>query len=147
MHAAIAYSDSFHETVQPDAPLIVVADADLRLRDELVRRLSDGGYDVIPLETGSQLMQYLYNEGVHDVRPDLVICGAHLEGIDGTQVCKISRAQDSLVPFIVLARDGEAANFDALELIDDAVVLQRPLDFNELRDSVAQLVGSPAKAA
>jgi DNA-binding response OmpR family regulator len=143
MHTALAYNDSFHETVQPVAPLIVVADRDQHLRNELVRRLSDEGYDVIPLETGSQLLQYLYNEGVHEMRPDLVICGAELEGISGSQVCKVSRAQDQMLQFIVLAREGEAANFDALELIDDACVLQRPLNFSELHEAVTQLAGAP----
>src|SRR3954471_15831402 len=114
------------------ATRVVVAENDEVLRTRIARTLAGEGYDVVVLRTGSQLLQYLYNEGMRDGRPDLVICGAELEGIDGAQVCLISHAQDNLLPFIVLAREGEAAQFDALELMDDACVVNRPVDFDEL---------------
>jgi DNA-binding response OmpR family regulator len=134
---------SRRESALPDAPRVVVAEGDALLREQLARELSDLGYEVVSLRTGSELLQYLYNEGMRDGRPDLVICAAELEGIDGSQVCKISRAQDSLLPFIVLARAGEPAGFDALELLDDAFVVSRPIDFDELHEAVVQLAGEP----
>src|SRR4051812_31661510 len=112
---------------QSHATRILIAEGDEVLRSGMARLLAAQGYEVVVLRTGAQLLQYLYNEGVHDGRPDLVICGAELEGIDGAQVCLISHAQDNLLPFIVLAREGEAAQFDALELMDDACVVNRPV--------------------
>ena len=143
MHAEPLYTDSFEETAQPLTTLVVVADADARRRDALAQRLLDDGYDVVALETGPQLLQYLYNSVVHQLRPDLVICAAELEGIDGVQVCKISRAQDNLLPFIVLTRPGHAGAFDALELADDASVLSPDVDFEVLREEVSRLAGDP----
>jgi len=122
---------------------VVIAEGDDTLRAMLAESLAAMGYEVVALKTGAQLLQYLYNEGLHEERPDLVICAAELDGIDGSQVCKISRAQDSLLPFIVLAREGEAAGFDALELLDDAFVVKRPVNFAELHAAVLQLAGEP----
>jgi two-component system response regulator MtrA len=122
---------------------VVIAEGDDLLREALAESLSAEGYDVIAFKTGAQLLQYLYNEGLHEGRPDLVICAAELDGIDGSQVCKISRAQDNLLPFIVVARDGEAAGFDALELLDDAFVVKRPVNLTELHAAVLQLAGEP----
>jgi DNA-binding response OmpR family regulator len=126
-----------------EAPRVVVADSDEMLRTGIARMLAARGYDVVVLRTGPQLLQYLYNEGMREGRPDLVICGAELEGIDGAQVCLIAHSQDNLLPFIVMAREGEAAQFDALELLDDACVVKRPVDLDELNDVVAQLAGEP----
>lgn len=125
------------------ATRVVVAEGDDLLRARLVQYLADIGYDVIAMRTGAQLLQYLYNEGLHEQRPDLVICAAELEGVEGAQVCMISRAQDNLLPFIVLAREGEAAAFDALELVDDAFVVRRPVDLDALHDAVVELAGEP----
>jgi DNA-binding response OmpR family regulator len=137
------YSESPLYRSEAGATRVVVAEGDDQLRTQLVQQLTAFGYDVVAMRTGAQLMQYLYNEGQHDQRPDLVICAAELDGILGSQVCKISRAQDSLLPFIVLAREGEAAAFDALELLEDAFVVRRPVDFDELHDAVVELVGEP----
>jgi DNA-binding response OmpR family regulator len=125
------------------ATRVIIADNDEVLRTGIARMLVAQGYDVVVLRTGAQLLQYLYNEGMREGRPDLVICGAELEGIDGAQICLIARSQDALLPFIVVARDGEAAEFDALELMDDACVLKRPVDLDELSEVVLQLAGEP----
>jgi CheY-like chemotaxis protein len=144
MHAAPAHSsDAFSEHAQPLAPLIVVAGTDALRRGAICEMLSGQGYEVTELDTGAQLLQYLYNSVVHETRPDLVVCDAELEGIDGAQICKISRAQDSLLPFIVFARPGTPGAFDSMELSDDACVLPADVDLEELRAAVLQLAGSP----
>jgi DNA-binding response OmpR family regulator len=140
MQAEPLQSSPFYES---NATRVVIAENDEVLRTGIARTLAAKGYDVIVLRTGAQLLQYLYNEGMREGRPDLVICGAELEGIDGAQVCLIAHSQDSLLPFIVLARDGEAAEFDALELMDDACVVKRPVDLDELTDVVVELAGEP----
>jgi len=122
---------------------VVVAEGDPDRRDRVAERLMSDGYDVVALETGAQLLQYLYNSLVHETRPDLVICDAHLEGIDGSQICKISRAQNTLLPFIVLARPGEPGAFDSLELYEDACVLASDVGLDELRAAVVRLAGGP----
>ena len=143
MHAAPQYDDPFHESRQPVAPLVMVAVNGEARRTQLQELLWGAGFDVVLLDTGPQLLQYLYNSVAHEARPDLVICDAELEGIDGAQVCKISRAQDTLLPFIVLARPGTPGDFDSLELSDDACVLPADVEPRELKAAVLQLVGVP----
>ena len=92
------------------------------------------------LESAGFEVRFPQNGGSVLTEPQL---HAELDGIDGSQVCKISRAQDNLLPFIVVAREGEAAGFDALELLDDAVVVNRPVNLTELHAAVLQLAGEP----
>lgn len=143
MHAAPPYDDPFHESRQPSAPLVVIAVSGDQRRAQLQELLWGSGFDVVLLETGAQLLQYLYNSVAHEARPDLVICDAELDGIDGAQVCKISRAQDTLLPFIVLARPGTPGDFDSLELSDDACVLPADVEPRALKAAVLQQVEVP----
>jgi len=143
MHAAPAYSDELDHRSHEQNALVVVAEGDAQRRDRIADMLVHEGYEVLALETGAQLLQYLYNSVVHESRPNLVICDAELEGIEGAQVCKISRAQDTLLPFIVLSRPGTAGDFDSLELSDDACVLPSDVELPELRAAVFRLAGAP----
>jgi CheY-like chemotaxis protein len=122
---------------------VVLAAADAQRRDAVGRMLRVLGYQLVALETGAQLLQYLYNSLAGTGRPDLVICDAELDGIDGAQVCIISRAQDELLPFIVVARPGVAGDFDSMELADEACVLNADVDLDELKLKVLQLAGDP----
>jgi CheY-like chemotaxis protein len=141
MGAATLYSEEPQRT--PGSILVVLAAADPDRREAIARMLRGEGYELVALETGAQLLQYLYNSLAQQTRPDLVICDAELEGIDGAQVCIISRAQDELLPFIVVARDGVAGDFDSLELADDACVVCADVDLDELKANVVRLAGDP----
>ena len=143
MHAAPQSADAYELQTQPASPLVVLAQSDPERRAVTQMLLLDAGYDVVVLDTGSQLLQYLYNSVAHEARPDLVVCDAELEGIDGAQVCKISRSQDTLLPFIVLARPGPAGAFDSMELNDDACVFEPDVEPETLMAEVLRLAGHP----
>ncbi len=140
MHAAPTVEDAFHETQQPASGLVVVAVNDAGRLDSLRETLSLEGYEVEALRDGAQLLQYLYNSVVHESRPDLVICDAELEGVDGAQICLIARSQGMLLPFIVIARAGPAGPFDSMELSDEAVVVSADVDLEELKAAVSRLL-------
>jgi CheY-like chemotaxis protein len=143
MHAAPSYADEFHESTQPSRTVVVLAASDDDRRDALAEQLTAEGYEVVAYKTGPELLQHLYNSVVHEARPDLVICSAELQGIDGAEVCRISRAQDSLLPFIVLAPMRDDDSNPLVELSDDACVLPASVDFEQLRAEVFRLVGAP----
>jgi DNA-binding response OmpR family regulator len=142
MHATPLQPDPLGESTRPGTPLVIIAIDDDEMRDALADQLDAEDYQVVAIKTGSELMQYLYNSVSHQPQPDVVVCSAALEGIDGSQVCKISRAQNNVLPFIVLARSGEAGAFDALELGDDARVFTTPVDVDELKAEIARLTGA-----
>ncbi len=143
MHAVPEYADPFHERAeqQPVAPLVVVAMNEPGRRDRVIEALEDAGFDVVVLDTGAQLLQYIYNSVAHEARPDAVVCDAELDGIDGAQVCSISRAQDTLLPFVVFARPGTPGDFDFMELNDDACVVPADVEPATLMDEVRRLTG------
>lgn len=143
MNAAPHWAEDLDAHRQPDATLIIVAEGDVSRREAVSDMLLREGYDVMSFDSGAELLQYLYNSISHQLGPALVICDAELAGIDGAQVCKISRAQNTLVPFIVLARPGTPGAFDSMELVDDACVLNADVDLAELKASVVRLAGDP----
>ncbi|MBL8954503.1 MAG: response regulator [Myxococcaceae bacterium] len=140
MHAAPMVEDAFHETRQPASPLVVLALNDGARCAALEQALTADGYEVVTMRDGAALLQYLYNSVTHEARPDLVVCDAELDGVDGAQVCLISRSQDALLPFIVIARNGPAGAFDSLELFDEACVLSADVDLEELKAAVRRLL-------
>ncbi|MBK7864622.1 MAG: hypothetical protein IPJ65_39670 [Archangiaceae bacterium] len=143
MTAALKFVEEPAENVERAPLTVVVAAADADRRQTICRMLGASGYEAVPLATGSELLHYLYNALPSRTRPDLVICDAELEGIDGAQVCLISRSQDALLPFIVLARPGIAGDFDSMELADEARVVPAEVDLDELKGSVIELAGDP----
>jgi len=140
MHVAPAIDDSFHESRQPGSARVVLALNEVSRLERIGELLVGRGYEVVALRDGASLLQYLYNSVVHESRPDLVICDAELEGVDGAQICMISRAQNSLLPFIVIARPGGPGAFDSMELSDDAVVLPADVDLDDLKAAVSRLL-------
>ena len=140
MHAAPVVDDAFHEATQPFSPLVVLALNGGARREALRDALAAEGCEVVALADGAALLQYLYNSVVHEVRPDVVVCDAELDGVDGAQVCLISRAQDTLLPFVVIARAGTAGAFDSLELFDEACVLSADVDLEEMKAAVSRLL-------
>ncbi len=139
MHSAPTYEDAFHESKQPHDGLVVVALNGAERLERVSGMLAAEGYEVVALRDGAELLQYLYNSVVHEQRPDLVVCDAELEGVDGAQVCLISRSQGTLLPFVVIARPGGPGAFDSLELADDAVVVSSDVDLDELKAAVSRL--------
>src|SRR5687767_10242618 len=142
VQAVPSYSDDAAR--EPERATLVV----LAMRDGLRRRaianlVAKRGYQVLVLGSGSELLQYLYNSVGEPQPPGLVVCDAELDGIDGAQVCKISRAQNSLLPFIVIARPGFPGAFDSLELGDDACVVTSDVDLEDLKFWVETLAGDP----
>ena len=128
---------------EPDRQTVVVAMGDGLRRRAVANMLGRYGYAVQVFGTGSELLQYLYNSVGEAHAPVLVLCDAELDGIDGAQVCKISRAQNSLLPFIVIARAGFPGAFDSLELGEDACVVTSDVDLEDLKFWVETLAGDP----
>jgi DNA-binding response OmpR family regulator len=128
--------------VEPSSFVLIAMAEGLRRR-AVANMLSKAGYEVLVLGTGSELLHHLYNSLGSGKTPDLVLCDAELEGIDGAQICKISRAQNSLLPFIVIARPGFAGAFDSLELGEDACVVTSDVDLEDLKFWVETLAGDP----
>jgi diguanylate cyclase (GGDEF)-like protein len=108
--------------------LLVIDDTDL-MRKLISDVLQEAGYDVILAVTGQEGIEKVSLE-----KPDLVILDVVMPEMDGFEVCKILREDDSnnLLPIIILtAQNNEDDKLTGLELgADDYIV--KPFNEREL---------------
>ena len=83
-------------------PKILVIDDDPRLRDLLVRYLTEQGFQVQALADARDLDKKLQRDPPH-----LVVLDLMLPGEDGLAVCRRLRASGETVPVIMLTAKGE----------------------------------------
>lgn len=112
---------------------ILVID-DTELTTNLIREiLIEAGYDVIVAENGPEGLQLVKSE-----KPDLVILDVVMPGMDGFEVCKLLREDESnnLMPILMLtAQDNEDAKLSGFELGADDYII-KPFNHRELTGRV-----------
>jgi len=84
------------------SPKILVIDDDSRLRDLLVRYLTEQGFQVQALSDSRELDKKLQRDPPH-----LLVLDLMLPGEDGLAVCRRLRASGETVPIIMLTAKGE----------------------------------------
>src|SRR6266498_4755470 len=89
-------------SMKPTVPKILVIDDDPRLRDLLVRYLTEQGFQVQALPDARELDKKLQRDPPH-----LVVLDLMLPGEDGLAVCRRLRASGETVPIIMLTAKGE----------------------------------------
>ncbi len=108
--------------------ILIVDDTEL-----IVRIITDilvpAGYDVISANSGEECLEMVGKE-----KPDLVLLDIIMYGMDGLEVCKALRADESnnLMPIIILtAEDDEEQKLQGLELGADDYI-KKPFNPREL---------------
>jgi DNA-binding NtrC family response regulator len=120
-----------------DRPIVVIVDADDRLRRTLKNPLARRGFDVTEVVDGDAALRALDAR-----RPQLLIVGSPRPGAgDGLDVVRQLRACDRTVPIVLLVGESsEARVIDALRAgVND--YLTRPVSDDELVLSVDRCVG------
>ncbi|MGE5330042.1 MAG: response regulator [Deltaproteobacteria bacterium] len=112
--------------------ILVIDDTELTVN--LIKEiLTDAGYEVIVANDGRTGLQMVRQE-----KPDLVILDVVMPGLDGFEVCKILREDESnnLMPILMLtAQDNEDDKLMGLELgVDDYII--KPFNHRELTSRV-----------
>lgn len=112
--------------------ILVIDDTELTVN--LIREiLTDAGYEVVVANDGKEGLKLVRQE-----KPDLVILDVIMPGLDGFEVCKILREDESnnLMPILMLtAQDNEDDKLTGLELgVDDYIV--KPFNHRELTSRV-----------
>jgi DNA-binding response OmpR family regulator len=117
------------------APKILVIDDDSRLRDLLVRYLTEQGFQVQALPDARDLDKKLQRDPPH-----LLVLDLMLPGEDGLAVCRRLRGAGEMVPVIMLTAKGEDVDrIVGLEMGADDYL---PKPFNP-----RELVAHPCRAA
>ncbi len=88
--------------MKPTVPKILVIDDDARLRDLLVRYLTEQGFQVQALADARDLDKKLQRDPPH-----LLVLDLMLPGEDGLAVCRRLRGAGEMVPVIMLTAKGE----------------------------------------
>lgn len=124
--------------------VVLVAEEDETLRNELANQLGDDGYRLVMVEDGLELRDYL-EVARHPnalVRwPDVIVSDVSLSGHSGIDLCTWVLAQHEWTPFILLAAREDEESHEAGDRVGATFVLDKPLDMEQLHDAVTVLAG------
>ena len=105
---------------------ILVADDEASIRQIVEARLKMAGYEVVTAGDGAETLEHFKAE-----HPDLVVLDIMMPKLDGLQVCREIRKQDT-TPVIMLTAKGDIADrINALEMGADDYVI-KPFSPREL---------------
>ena len=123
---------------QGRAEILLVEDDDHNRRP-LTRLLERAGFAVEPARDGTEALAALRRG-----RPGLVLLDLMMPGIDGTEVLRRIRADESLdgLPVVVLSGDITGDRVQQVRDLGIAGLLPKPVDFDELRGLLARLLPS-----
>ncbi|WP_051304023.1 response regulator transcription factor [Calidithermus chliarophilus] len=115
---------------------ILVVDDDPSVRRFLQRALGLSGYTVETLASGEECLHRLEAD-----RPDLLILDLMMPGLDGKEVLHHLDAQGIVLKTVVLSAKDEEEN-QPEDLVGAAAYLVKPVNINQLLDTVNGLLGS-----
>jgi two-component system, NtrC family, response regulator AtoC len=103
---------NFAERIECPRPLLLVADDDARMRDELARLYAQNGYSVIALSSAEESLGRLEDGNI-----DFVITEVELPGIDGVQFISYIRQNYPELPVVAIIGSADIQSaVDALKL-------------------------------
>lgn len=124
---------------RPAPSTIWLVDDDPIFREMCRQVLSDGGHDVLELDSGRAFRERWRARGGH---PDLIILDYSMPEDNGRQLCEELRAEGSRVPIILVS--GFAANQPDISRalrMKRTYFLQKPFSFREMVDVVTVALG------
>jgi len=128
-------------------PLVLLADDEDAIREELVAFLERAGFDVHAVVDGAQALA-----AVAAVEPDLCVLDVVMPALDGREVLRRMRAEDRWNPVVLLTRVGQSG--ERATALDEGAddYLTKPFDPSELAARVRAVLrraqrGRPSPAA
>ena len=117
---------------------IILADDDLGILEVSILIFERAGYEITVFPDGTPLLNNDFE------RPDIFILDKQLSGVDGLDICRFLKTQDSTknVPVIMLSASPHISRSAQLAGADD--FLEKPFKMKELRDMVAKHVAAAA---
>jgi CheY-like chemotaxis protein len=130
-------------SIEPHPATVLLAEEDEEIRDELASELRNDGYEVVAVEGGLELCDYLelarFSNGSVPL-PDVIVSDTELSGFGGLEICEMLAGAGAKVPFILLAGNDDPDSWEDAERAGASHVLDKPVDLLELRDAVACFV-------
>jgi DNA-binding NtrC family response regulator len=110
---------------------ILVVDDEPILRDSLEVALKTSGYDVLTARTGEEGLERYKKEN-----PDLILLDHWLPGINGDEVLRVIKDEDSEIPIIIMTAQGSiemAVNLMKMGAFD---FLVKPFELDQVEDLI-----------
>ena len=124
-------------------PLVLLAEEDLVMREQLARTLRGRGYQVIAVRDGLGLCDYLelarFSHG-RAPNPDVIVADAELAGYGGALLCEQLSHEQASIPFILIGCSGDQLGEGA------AWCLEKPVSLSALVEAVGACAGHSAHA-
>lgn len=129
-------------------PMVLVAEDDDDLRELLVWALRRSGVNVVELEDGVELLDYLdFVAKFHNPKglPDLILTDVQMPGCSGLDMIALARARGVSCPFVVLTGYADERVQLTAASIGNTTVLSKPQDLDLICELVhARLHPPPA---
>jgi two-component system alkaline phosphatase synthesis response regulator PhoP len=118
---------------------VLVIEDDEYSRDALAHLLAAEGYDAQSAHDGEEGL-----EKAKETNPDVIVLDLNLPGIDGQQVIKRIRGDQSLasIPILVVTGDDDKAAQAAVDIGADGY-LTKPVEFDTLISAITNIQASP----
>lgn len=118
---------------------VLVIEDDEYSRDALAHLLDAEGYDAQSAHDGEAGLVK-----AKEINPDVIVLDLNLPGIDGQQVIKRIRGDQSLasIPILVVTGDDDKAAQAAVDIGADGY-LTKPLEFDTLISAITNIQASP----
>jgi CheY-like chemotaxis protein len=136
-------------TPQP-GPRILVAEDDDEMRNMLSVTLERAGYQVVPLEDGAELSDYLELINPRSTRshqPDLVLTDMKMPGRSGLDVVRQARKVGLSCPVVLLSGFADADLLKETEGLGETVLLSKPIEVEMLLAVIRRLLSPGPTAA
>ena len=115
--------------------MILVVDDEAHVSEMLEEYFADLGYAVQVATTGGEALRRAMAE-----RPDAVILDMHLPDTTGDQLLAKFRALDSSLPIVMLSGNDDEDMAQQMVAAGARQYLQKPFDFNRLRQAIVAAV-------
>ena len=118
---------------------VLVIEDDEYSRDALAHLLTAEGYDAQSAHDGEAGL-----DKAREANPDVIVLDLNLPGIDGKQVIKMIRGDESIasIPILVVTGDDDKAAQAAVDIGADGY-LTKPVEFDTLISAITNIQASP----
>lgn len=117
---------------------VLVAEDDREMSAVLTESLAADGYEVLPVETGTEALAVLFYR-VGSAPPDAAVMDVRMPGLTGLQVLSALRRSGSDLPVIIITAFGEDAVHEEAAALGAARVFDKPFDIDELCGALVEL--------
>lgn len=120
---------------------VLLAEDDFELRTLLAEELRNDGYDVVLAKNGYELMEAVARHTDGDEHFDAIVTDIRMPGPEGMFALASLREDDWQTPVIVTTAYGDANTHEEARRLGAVRVLDKPFDYDVLRDLLDGVVG------